>query len=103
MPQGFEDEARVNHLLIVREVEVEVEPELVVVEIDATDAAKKLAAENDVDLAQVEGSGAAGRIGVNDVRKFIAMNAETTDEQEESEPADLPADEPPEDVPGEEG
>ena len=47
-------------------------------EIDATDSAKELAAENDVDLAQVQGSGSEGRITKGDVEDFIAARDENT-------------------------
>jgi 2-oxoglutarate dehydrogenase E2 component (dihydrolipoamide succinyltransferase) len=40
-------------------------------EIDATDAARALAAENGIDLASVRGSGADGRITVGDVRAVL--------------------------------
>lgn len=42
------------------------------VEIDATDGAKELAEEEDVDLSQVQGSGAEGRVTKGDVEDFIA-------------------------------
>lgn len=41
-------------------------------EIDATDGAKELAADEDVDLSQVEGTGQDGRITKGDVEDFIA-------------------------------
>ena len=41
-------------------------------EIDATDAAKELAAEEDVDLASVEGTGSDGRITKGDVQEAAA-------------------------------
>jgi pyruvate/2-oxoglutarate dehydrogenase complex dihydrolipoamide acyltransferase (E2) component len=40
--------------------------------IDATDAARELAAENGIDLAAIEGTGKDGLITVGDVRKAIA-------------------------------
>lgn len=41
-------------------------------EIDATDGAKELAEEENVDLSQVEGTGADGRITKGDVESYIA-------------------------------
>jgi len=40
--------------------------------IDATDAARELAAEYDLDLSAVEGSGSGGRVIVADVRKALS-------------------------------
>ena len=40
-------------------------------EIEATPGATKLALENDVDLAQVSGSGADGRILIGDVKAYL--------------------------------
>jgi pyruvate/2-oxoglutarate dehydrogenase complex dihydrolipoamide acyltransferase (E2) component len=48
-------------------------------DIDATDGAKKLAAANDVDLAEVKGSGANGRIIQADVAEHIAAAANDDD------------------------
>lgn len=45
---------------------------------DATDAARQLAEENDVDLSEVEGTGADGRITVGDVKN--AISAEQAEE-----------------------
>lgn len=41
-------------------------------EADATDAAKQLASEHDIDLGEVEGSGKDGRVVVSDVRSLVA-------------------------------
>lgn len=46
------------------------------VEIDITDAARKLAEENGIDLAGLEGSGAGGRILKGDVEKAIRAQAD---------------------------
>lgn len=42
---------------------------------EATEAAQKLAAENDVDLAEVKGTGEGGKIGQPDVAKYLADRA----------------------------
>lgn len=42
------------------------------VEVDATDAARSLADEHDIDLSRVAGSGAGGRITKGDVEALIA-------------------------------
>ena len=47
-----------------------------VAEIDITDAARKLAEENGIDLAGLEGSGAGGRILKGDVEKAIRARAD---------------------------
>jgi large subunit ribosomal protein L21 len=47
-----------------------------VAEIDITDAARKLAEENGIDLAGLEGSGAGGRILKGDVEKAIRAQAD---------------------------
>jgi pyruvate/2-oxoglutarate dehydrogenase complex dihydrolipoamide acyltransferase (E2) component len=39
--------------------------------VEASPAAVKLAAENDIDLADVEGTGKGGKVTVTDVRKLI--------------------------------
>lgn len=44
-------------------------------EIDATDRAKEIAAEEDVDLTEIEGSGEDGRITADDVRDFAEADA----------------------------
>lgn len=41
-------------------------------EVDATDGAEEFAAENDVDLADVEGTGKDGRVTKADVEKFVS-------------------------------
>lgn len=46
-------------------------------EVDATGAAKELANENSVDLSQVEGTGADGRVTKDDVQKYLDDNDET--------------------------
>lgn len=40
-------------------------------EIDATDAARELADEHGIDLAEVEGTGADGRIVIGDIRALL--------------------------------
>lgn len=45
-------------------------------DIKATDAARKLAEENDIDLASVEGTGADGGITVGDVRALVGDESE---------------------------
>lgn len=45
-------------------------------EIQATEAAVKLAEENSVDLAVLQGTGAEGRITVDDVRAVVTANEE---------------------------
>jgi pyruvate/2-oxoglutarate dehydrogenase complex dihydrolipoamide acyltransferase (E2) component len=51
---------------------------------DATDAAVRKAAELDVDLAEVTGTGADGAIKVTDVEEFAAArDAESTDDSED--------------------
>lgn len=40
-------------------------------EVNATDAARALAADNDIDLADVEGTGVGGRIIIDDVQAAI--------------------------------
>ena len=40
-------------------------------QVNATDAAFDLAAENDVDLADIEGTGTDGKVTVSDVRDFL--------------------------------
>jgi pyruvate/2-oxoglutarate dehydrogenase complex dihydrolipoamide acyltransferase (E2) component len=40
-------------------------------EVEATDAAQRLADENNIDLGSLTGSGADGRVTVNDVRAAI--------------------------------
>lgn len=62
VPDGAHDEARNHPMLDVRER---------VAEIDATDAARELAAEHDIDLATVEGTGEDGRVLVSDVRALV--------------------------------
>lgn len=44
-------------------------------DIDATDAARQLAADSNIDLADVEGTGSGGRITVDDVRVAIEARA----------------------------
>ena len=71
------------------EVEVEAEPEVIAepeedddqeeAMIDATDGALALAEENDIDLEGVVGTGAGGRIVVDDVRSLLATEPETAD------------------------
>jgi len=57
--------------------EVEAAPEAeAAAEIDITDAARKLAEENGIDLAGLEGSGAGGRILKGDVEKAIRAQAD---------------------------
>ena len=46
-------------------------------EVDATDAARELANENGVDLSQVKGTGADGRVTVDDVKAHLAENDES--------------------------
>jgi pyruvate dehydrogenase E2 component (dihydrolipoamide acetyltransferase) len=52
-------------------VESAQEAELVVAEIDATDSAKALAAQHDIDLVNVTGTGAGGRITKSDVEALL--------------------------------
>lgn len=40
-------------------------------DVDATDAATKLAKENNIDIASIKGTGADGRVTVGDVRDAI--------------------------------
>jgi len=64
---------------------------------NATDAAVKLAAEHDIDLADVVGTGADGRITKGDVEAYVAgLTAEGAEGAEEELPevaADAPEDE----------
>lgn len=61
-------------------------------EVNATEAAIELAKEHEIDLAQVEGTGKEGRIGVPDVQKVIDAKADdaddAADESDEDEDAD---------------
>ena len=45
-------------------------------EVDATDAALKLAQENDIDLAQIEGTGSGGRVILSDVQSYLEEQQE---------------------------
>lgn len=63
VPAGCEEEAERNPYLETREA---VEPI-----IDATDSALELAAENDLDLSGVKGSGVDGRIIKKDVEAML--------------------------------
>lgn len=74
IPAGSEDEARRNPFLILRDDNSPPPPDAV--EVDATDAARALAAEHGIDLAAVEGSGENGRVLVSDVRAMIAAEEE---------------------------
>ena len=47
-------------------------------DVDATDSARTLANENNVDLNDVEGTGTDGRVTVDDVRNYIAEQDDTT-------------------------
>lgn len=59
------------------ETEAEAEPEAeATAEIDITDAARTLAEEHGLDLAQIAGSGAGGRILKGDVQKAIRAQAD---------------------------
>jgi hypothetical protein len=52
-------------------------------DVEATDAARNLAEENNVDLTSVQGTGSDGRITVEDVREAIdQLNAEETGDEE---------------------
>ena len=62
------------------------EPDAVIEdEVNATKAALALAEENGLDLSWVEGSGSDGRIGVGDVRDFLAAWEDIDEPEEESE------------------
>ncbi len=54
------------------DVRAQTEPVDKSVEIDATDSAKSLASEHDIDLAAVTGTGSNGRILKSDVEKAIS-------------------------------
>jgi pyruvate/2-oxoglutarate dehydrogenase complex dihydrolipoamide acyltransferase (E2) component len=67
LAQGYiNDEIRASPLL---EIDPVAEPE-----VDATDAARALAAEHGVDLATVPGSGEDGRVLVDDVREVLDVS-----------------------------
>lgn len=54
-------------------------------EVKASDAVKAFAAENDIDLSTVEGTGANGNIVKKDVEAAIKARDEETDEDDESD------------------
>lgn len=70
VPAGCDAEARRHPYL-----ELQEPPDSEAVEVDATDAARELAAEHSIDLAAVDGTGADGRVLVGDVRARIEEGA----------------------------
>jgi len=59
----------------------EAEAVLLAREFNATEAAAALAVENEVDLLDVDGSGAEGRITVSDVQQVVAERADEDGEE----------------------
>ena len=51
-------------------------------EADATDAALKLAQENNIDLAQIEGTGSGGRVILSDVQSYLEAEGGADEPQE---------------------
>jgi pyruvate/2-oxoglutarate dehydrogenase complex dihydrolipoamide acyltransferase (E2) component len=60
--------------------------------VDATAAAEELAAEEGVDLSEVEGSGVEGRVTKPDVEEFLANDGEADEADEEPQPEYLHGD-----------
>lgn len=62
-------------------------------EVSATPAAVDLAAANEVDIAEVEGTGSGGKVTVDDVRAHVEDQGDTVVETQTLDPEQLPADE----------
>lgn len=65
-------------VVIAPEAKVEVAVESLEARVPTSPAAKRLAREHDIDLAQVKGSGPEGRISEDDVRRFIEETRQST-------------------------